>query len=118
MAHVIDYVEFAVDDLDRARAFYANALGWEFNDYGPTYAGIRDPRRPGAEFGGLSRATPASRGDGVIALVGTDAIEQTLGSVLDAGARLRDELHDYPGGRRFTFFDPFGNLLGVYQSHE
>jgi len=28
MAHVIDYVEFAVDDLDRAKAFYAKELDW------------------------------------------------------------------------------------------
>jgi predicted enzyme related to lactoylglutathione lyase len=47
MAHVIDYVEFAVDDLEQAKAFYAKALGWTFNDYGPDYAGIQDPTRPG-----------------------------------------------------------------------
>ena len=27
MAHVIDYVELAVDDLEQAKAFYARALG-------------------------------------------------------------------------------------------
>jgi len=27
MAHVIDYVELAVDDLELAKAFYARALG-------------------------------------------------------------------------------------------
>jgi hypothetical protein len=47
MQHVIDYVEFAVDDLEGAKAFYAKALGWTFNDYGPDYAGIQDPTRPG-----------------------------------------------------------------------
>ena len=55
MSHVIDYVEFAVDDLEEAKAFYAKALGWTFNDYGPDYAGIRTPTRPGQEFGGLNR---------------------------------------------------------------
>jgi predicted enzyme related to lactoylglutathione lyase len=34
MAHVIDYVELAVDDLGQAKAFYAKALGWTFIDYG------------------------------------------------------------------------------------
>jgi predicted enzyme related to lactoylglutathione lyase len=47
MQHVIDYVEFAVDDLEGAKAFYAKALGWTFNDYGPDYAAIQDPTRPG-----------------------------------------------------------------------
>ena len=43
MANVIDYVEVAVDDLAQAKAFYAKALGWAFNEYGDDYAGIQDP---------------------------------------------------------------------------
>jgi len=114
MAHVIDYVELAVDDLGQAKAFYALALGWTFTDYGPDYAGIQDPGNPGQEFGGLSAHTPTSRGDGVLALARTDDVEAALASVLGAGGRVVVELHEYPGGRRFTFADPWGNVLGVY----
>ena len=89
MANVIDYVELAVDDLGQAKAFYAKALGWTFNDYGPDYAGIQDPRNPGQEFGGLSPVTPASRGEGVLALVRTENVEDALASVLAAGGRVR-----------------------------
>ena len=46
MGHVIDYVEFAVDDLAQAKAFYGSALGWAFNEYGDDYAGIRTPAIP------------------------------------------------------------------------
>jgi hypothetical protein len=115
MAHVIDYVELAVDDVGQAKTFYSRALGWTFTDYGPDYAGIQDPTRPGQEFGGLSPETPATRGGGVLALVRTDDAEAALASVLEAGGRVVVELHDYPGGRRFTFADPSGNVLGVYQ---
>ncbi len=52
MAHVIDYVELAVDDLAQAKAFYAKALGWTFNDYGPDYAGIQDPGTPARSSAG------------------------------------------------------------------
>ena len=52
MTHVIDYIELAVDDLEASKTFYATALGWTFNDYGPEYAGIQDPRT-GGEFGGF-----------------------------------------------------------------
>jgi len=38
--------------------------------------------------------------------------------VLGAGGRVVVELHEYPGGRRFTFADPWGNVLGVYQPLE
>jgi predicted enzyme related to lactoylglutathione lyase len=118
MANVIDYIELAVDDLAAAKAFYAKALGWTFNDYGPDYAGIADPRNPGQEFGGLSPHTPAARGEGVLALVRSEDADATMASVLAAGGRIAVEMHDYPGGRRFTFADPSGNILGVYEPSE
>jgi predicted enzyme related to lactoylglutathione lyase len=117
MAHVIDYVELAVDDLEQSKAFYATALGWAFNDYGPDYAGIKDPRT-GGEFGGLSPHAPAARGEGVLALIRTDDADAALASVVDAGGRIQVAMHDYPGGRRFTFADPSGNILGVYEPSE
>ena len=118
MPHAIDYVELAVDDLGQAKAFYANALGWAFNDYGAEYAGIKDPADPDHEFGGLSPHTPSGRGDGVVALARTDDADAALASVLAAGGRIVVELHEYPGGRRFMFADPWGNVLGVYQPLE
>ena len=118
MAHVIDYVELAVDDLEEAKAFYANALGWTFNDYGPDYAGIQDPRNPGQEFGGLNPHPATTRGDGVLALMKTENADEVLASVLAAGGRVVVELHEYPGGRRFTFADPWGNILGAYEPSE
>ena len=113
---MIDYVELAVDDLEQSKAFYGQALGWQFNEYGPEYAGMQDPTRPGQEFGGMFVQPPAARGNGgVLALVRTTDADAALASVLAAGGRVVAELHDYPGGRRFTFADPSGNLLGVYQ---
>ena len=118
VAPVIDYVEFAVDDLEEAKAFYGKALGWAFNDYGPDYAGIKDPTRPDAEFGGLNPVPASARGDGVVALARTDDVDASLASVLAAGGRIVTELTEYPGGRRFKFADPWGNILGVYEPSE
>jgi predicted enzyme related to lactoylglutathione lyase len=116
MTLVLDYIELAVRDLSQARDFYAKALGWTFNDYGPDYAGLQDPRNPGKEFGGLNvdGATPTGAG-GVLALASTDDADAALAAVQAAGGRIVDELHAYPGGRRFTFADPWGNVLGVYE---
>jgi predicted enzyme related to lactoylglutathione lyase len=118
MTNVIDYVELAVDDLAQAKAFYGKALGWAFNDYGDDYAGIKDPTTPDHEFGGLSPHPATSRGDGVVVLARTDDVERDLANVLAAGGRVTVELHEYPGGRRFMFADPWGNVLGVYQPSE
>ena len=118
MPNAIDYVEFAVDDLEQAKAFYAKALGWAFNDYGGEYAGIKDPSDPDHEFGGLNPVTPPSRGQGVLALARTDDADAALASVIAAGGRIVVELSEYPGGRRFQFADPWGNVLGVYEPSE
>ncbi len=118
MALKIDYIELAVDDLEQAKVFYGEALGWTFTDYGTDYVGIQDPTRPGQEFGRLNPQKPTSRGDSVLALARTDDADAALACVLAAGGRVQVALHEYPGGRRFTFADPWGNILGVYQPVE
>ena len=118
MAHAIDYVELAVDDLAKAKTFYGAALGWAFNDYGDDYAGIKDASDPGHEFGGLNPHPASSRGEGIVALARTDDVEADLANVLAAGGRITVELHEYPGGRRFMFADAWGNVLGVYEPSE
>ena len=106
MQHVIDYVEFAVDDLQEAKAFYAKALGWAFNDYGPDYAGIQDPMRPGQEFGGLEVGHGFSRWS---ELCRWDA----TGLLTDARNFLRTAPHlvNIPGAAIFLVVLSF-NLLG------
>jgi hypothetical protein len=37
--HAIDYIELAATDLASSVAFYSQAFGWAFNDYGGEYAG-------------------------------------------------------------------------------
>jgi len=119
MTLVLDYIEIAVGDVAQAKAFYAAALGWSFNDYGPDYAGLRDPSNPATEFGGLNGDAGSPTGPGgVMALARTGDAEQALAAVKAAGGRVVLDLYEYPGGRRFTFADPWGNVLGVYEPAE
>src|SRR5512132_634575 len=52
----IDYVEFNVADVARARKFYGGAFGWSFRDFGPDYSefsgGRRAHRQAGLRFPG------------------------------------------------------------------
>jgi predicted enzyme related to lactoylglutathione lyase len=113
---VLDYVELAVGNVAEAKAFYGKALGWTFNDYGQDYAGLVDPGNPGAEFGGLNGDGATSGGPGgVMALARTKDAEAAQAAVEVAGGRIVLALYEYPGGRRFTFADPWGNVLGVYE---
>jgi hypothetical protein len=57
--HGIDYIEFAVTDMDQSKRFYQTAFDWKFNDYGPDYAGIQ---KPGGEAGGFRLESEVSAG--------------------------------------------------------
>lgn len=112
--HVIDYVEINVSDLSAARRFYEHAFGWTFNDYGPAYAGIRTPSGEG-ELGGLNAAGTPGPG-GPLVLLFSDDLDATVTAVESAGGSVTAGPYDFPGGRRFEFSDPSGNVLGVWAS--
>ena len=108
--HAIDYVEFTVRDLKAAKRFYAAAFGWQFNDYGPEYAGIKGAD---GEVGGFHQ-TPQVRTGGPLVVLYSNDLDATLAAVRAAGGKIVREPFDFPGGRRFQFTDPSGNELGVW----
>ena len=110
--HAIDYIEFSVTGMDESKRFYAAAFDWEFNDYGPTYAGIRKPGEDG-EAGGFRLEQDVAKGGPLVVLYSSD-LDSTLRRVREAGGKIAKEPFDFPGGRRFQFFDPSGNELAVW----
>ena len=110
--HSIDYVELYVDDVAAAKQFYGTAFGWRFNDYGDAYAGIQAPDGDG-ELGGITVGD--TRGGSPLVLMISDDLDGSLEAVRGAGGEIVEGPFDYPGGRRFHFRDPSGNVLGVFQ---
>lgn len=108
--HAIDYIEFTVTDLEAAMRFYGAAFGWQFNSYGPGYAGIRGAS---GEVGGLAQGASVTAGSTLIVLYSRD-LAATLQAVRDAGGQVVKEPYAFPGGRRFHFNDPSGNELAVW----
>jgi predicted enzyme related to lactoylglutathione lyase len=108
--HAIDYIEFNVTDMAEAKRFFTEAFGWEFNDYGPDYAGIKDGS---GEVGGLRRVEQVAAG-GPLVILYSDELEASLAAVEAAGGRVVKDIFRFPGGRRFEFVDPSGNLLAVW----
>src|SRR5213593_520903 len=51
----IDYVEFNVADVARAKRFYGESFGWSFKDYGPDYCEFADGRLTGGFAKGEGR---------------------------------------------------------------
>lgn len=109
--HEIDYIELAVTDMAGAKRFYQEAFGWAFNDYGDAYAGIR--RRSGGEVGGLRFDTEVHAGGPLVILYSED-LEASADGVRRAGGEVVEGIVAFPGGRRFNFRDPSGNVLAVW----
>ena len=107
--HAIDPPEFTGTDLPASRAFYAEAFGWEFTEYGPGYVGIRRP--DGGEAGGISAGETAQP---PLVILYSDDLDATVAAVRRGGGTIVAEPYDFPGGRRFEFTDPDGTRLAVW----
>jgi predicted enzyme related to lactoylglutathione lyase len=112
--HAIDYIELNVTDLAASKAFYEQAFGWRFNDYGDVYAGIQAPSGEG-EVGGLGVGRQPGPGGSLVILY-SDDLEASQAAVEAAGGSVTEGPYDFPGGRRFLFNDNSGNLLAVWSS--
>jgi predicted enzyme related to lactoylglutathione lyase len=113
--HEINYIEFEVGDMEVSKRFYAAAFEWEFNDYGPGYAGIR--KQGGGEAGGLRLSEGGVAGGPLVILYSRD-LEASVAAVRAAGGEVVREAYGFPGGRRFHFRDPSGNELAVWSEGE
>jgi hypothetical protein len=107
----IDYVELTVPDAVGAKRFYGAAFGWEFQDWGPDYVSFKDGRMEGGFREVEGPFTPSS-GNPLVILYAAD-LAAAERRIISAGGRIT-ERHEFPGGRRFHFTDPAGNVLGVW----
>jgi uncharacterized protein len=105
----IDYIEFPAADVSKAKAFYQQAFGWKFTDYGPDYTSFED----GRITGGFTKEGKVAKGGPLVVLYANDlgAVEK---KVRDAGGTIVKPAFSFPGGRRFHFADPSGNELAVW----
>jgi uncharacterized protein len=106
----IDYIEFNVSDIARAKAFYGAAFGWTFTDYGPEYCEFNS----GKLKGGFTTTAPVNAGGGALVIIYSDHLERTLTDVQSAGGEIVAPVFSFPGGRRFHFKDPDGYELAVW----
>jgi uncharacterized protein len=110
----IDYVEFKVKDISKSRAFYGDAFGWVFKDYGPGYCEFSDGRLTGGfALAGDKKPAQGMRGGPLVILYAKDLAE-TQRRIEQAGGKIVQAAYTFPGGRRFHFADPDGYELAVW----
>ena len=105
----IDYIELGCSDTGRVKRFYGEVFGWSFEDWGPDYVAFSDPRIGG---GGFSKAHPT--GGSPLVILYAEDLEGVEQKIRAAGGTIVVATFPFPGGRRFHFADPEGNVLAVW----
>lgn len=109
----LDYVEFAAPDLALIKHFYGKVFGWQFEDYGPDYVAFNDGRMDG----GFLRGASSAAGLPLVIMYASD-LEAVEADIVAYGGSIVKDTFSFPGGRRFHFADPCGNVLAVWTDQE
>jgi predicted enzyme related to lactoylglutathione lyase len=124
MTGKVVHFELPADDLERARAFYTDAFGWQLDDMPELdYTWVRTvptddrgtPTAPGAINGGMTaRQAPVT---GPVITVEVEDIETALAKVVACGGRVVEE-RQAVGAMGYTAYitDTEGNTLGLWQN--
>ena len=105
----ITYVEFKATDLEKIKAFYNQAFGWTFADYGTTYASFSE-----SGLAGGFEKTDQAIANGALVVLYHQNLEELQEKIIGVGGNISKNIFSFPGGRRFHFMDPSGNELAVW----
>ena len=109
----VQLIVYPVKDITRARALYREVLGLEPYADQPYYVGFRT----GNQEIGLDPNGHAKGMTGPIGYVEVRDIQGRVRSLLQAGARQRQEVTDVGGGKLIAWLeDADGNLIGLQQT--
>ncbi|MCM8731341.1 VOC family protein [Hephaestia sp. GCM10023244] len=106
----INYLELPVADTGAAKTFYGAAFGWNFADFGPTYAATTSGD---TDIG--FQADPTEKTIAALPVIEVDDLDAVEEAVWAAGGTITTPTFAFPGGRRFHFRDPDGHELAVMQ---
>ncbi|MEG3175259.1 VOC family protein [Sphingomonas sp. RB3P16] len=107
----LNYLELPVRDTATAKAFYSAAFGWQFSDFGPTYAATTTGD---TEIG--FQADPAEATAAALPVIEVADLDACETKVRAAGGEITTPIFAFPGGRRFHFRDVAGHELAAMQS--
>ena len=105
----MDYIEFSTGDLAASKKFFTEVFGWNFQDFGETYASFNDGRLRG----GFAQIEESVSGGPLVVIHASD-LQPVQQQVVASGGTITVEVFEFPGGKRFHFREPGGNELAVW----
>ena len=107
-------VIYRVDNIEKAKKWYADILGIQPYFDEPFYVGFNVG---GFELGLDPDTSGMSKGNTLVAYWGVTNIEQSLNHLLAKGAKKNTDIQDVGGDIRVaTVLDPFGNVFGIIEN--
>lgn len=118
------WLDLMVQDVERAKTFYGELFGWEFEDQGEDYGHYTTIQKDGVPVGGLMAAMDQQgnpvEADSVWTLyLAVEDIEKTVADVQAAGGKLCMGPMRVPGsGHMAVISTPSGAAVGLWQAVE
>ena len=105
-----NFIELPSANLAAAKSFYTTLFGWSLTDFGPSYSCTLTGDVDIGLQGDSAEATTAP-----LPVIQVENLEATLKTAIAAGGVIVQDIFAFPGGRRFHFRDPNGNVLAAMQ---
>ena len=110
------HLELNTDDIQHARAFYEQVLGWSFDDVpigGETYTQINTPNAPG---GGIQLKADEGLPAHWMPYIAVADVADTVSRARSGGARILVDTSDVEGHSPVAVIaDPAGAIFGIWQ---
>jgi uncharacterized protein len=108
----INYVEFPTKDIEATKKFFTSVFGWTFIDYGPDYIYFANEGINGGFY--KSELNFSTEKGTPLIIFYSDNLENTRTKIIKNGGTISKEIFEFPGGRRFHFYDKTRNEYSVW----
>ena len=110
----LNFVMLYVPDIEQARAFYTEKLGFVVEAQQPTFVQFKQNAGMGAIFA-LQEQANFSPHQGVELWWLVDNADATYATLVSKGVEVVSQPTDEPFGRAFSIKDPAGNSINMFQ---